>query len=214
MATDSTSDHELYYVPEKSWLAFSATVGLVVSIYGAASLLNDKTYGDGITSSSVYMLLGGLAFFCATLYNWFATTIRENRAGMNSAQLKHSYVLGMQWFIFSEVMFFFAFFGALFYVRILVGPWLAGSGEAGAMNGLLWEGFEFSWPTVTNPQEAVGGAAAQPIANTGTFAAPREFVDPWHLPLLNTILLLSSSVTVHFAHVALKEDNQIGRAHV
>ena len=79
---------------------------------------------------------------------------------MNSAQLKHSYVLGMQWFIFSEVMFFFCFFGTLFYVRMLSGPWLAGSGEAGAMNGLLWEGFEFSWPMAGTPQEAVGGAAA------------------------------------------------------
>jgi cytochrome c oxidase subunit 3 len=27
-------------------------------------------------------------------------------AGMNSGQLKKSYVLGMYWFIFSEVMFF------------------------------------------------------------------------------------------------------------
>ena len=58
------------------------------------------------------------------------------------------------------------------------------------------------------PQEAVGGAAAQPIANNGSFVSPREFVDPWHLPLINTLLLLSSSFTVHFAHVALKADER------
>ena len=79
----------------------------------------------------------------------------------------------MFWFIFSEVMFFFAFFGALFYVRVLVGPWLAGEGEAGAMNHLLWEGFEFSWPMMQTPQEAVGGAAAQVIANNGEFVSAR-----------------------------------------
>ena len=73
---------------------------------------------------------------------------------MNSAQLSHSYVLGMFWFIFSEVMFFAAFFGALFYVRQLAGPWLAGEGEGGRMNGLLWPGFEFNWPPTATPQEA------------------------------------------------------------
>ena len=62
-------------------------------------------------------------------------------------------------------MFFFAFFGALFYVRVLVGPWLAGEGEAGAMNHLLWEGFEFGWPMMQTPQEAVGGVGNQVIAN-------------------------------------------------
>lgn len=204
MATESTGDHEPYYVPEKSWLAFSATIGLVLSILGAASLLNDRTFGEGMTNTSLYMLLGGLTFFAATLYSWFSTVIREHRAGMNSAQLKHSYVLGMQWFIFSEVMFFFAFFGALFYVRMLAGPWLAAAGEGGAMNALLWEGFEFSWPMTVTPQEALGGAGAQPIANNGSFSSPGTFVDPWHLPLYNTLLLLSSSVTVHFAHVGLK----------
>ncbi|MFT5482201.1 MAG: cytochrome c oxidase subunit 3 [Halieaceae bacterium] len=208
MATESTSEHELYYVPEKSSLAIWATIGLVLSILGAARLLNEKTFGDGMTSFSTYLLLGGLIVFIATLYRWFSTAIKENRAGMNSAQLKHSYALGMQWFIFSEVMFFFAFFGALFYVRMLAGPWLAGGGEGGAMNTILWDGFEFSWPMVTTPQEAVGGAAAQLIANNGSFVSPHEFVDPWHLPLYNTLLLLSSSVTVHFAHVALKANER------
>ncbi len=205
MATESTGDYETYYVPEKSWLAFSATIGLVLGIYGAASVLNEKTFGDGITSSSVYMLSVGAAILAVTLYSWFSTVIQENRAGMNSAQLKHSYALGMQWFIFSEVMFFFAFFGALFYVRMLAGPWLAGGGEGGAMNALLWQGYEFSWPMASTPQESVGGAGAQLIANNGSFSSPHAFVDPWHLPLYNTLLLLSSSVTVHFAHVALKQ---------
>lgn len=208
MASQSTSDYEVYHVPEKSWLAFCASTGLALSILGASSVLNDMTFGDGISGSSTTLLYIGLFFFAATLFSWFSTTIKENRAGLNSAQLKRSYVFGMQWFIFSEVMFFAVFFGALFYVRALVGPWLAGEGEAGTMNGLLWEGFEHTWPVTATPQEAVGGAGAQLIANNGTFNAPTAEMHWYKLPLMNTIVLLSSSVTVHFAHHALKADHR------
>jgi len=151
----------------------------------------------------------------ATLFAWFRTAIKENIAGMNSAQLKKSYVLGMFWFIFSEVMFFFAFFGALFYVRNLVGPWLAGEGDGGRMNGLLWEGFQFDWPMMQTPQEAVGGAAAQPVANNGSFTSAHtsmSFADAhaWYLwlPLWNTIILLTSSFTCHVAHMGILDGNK------
>jgi cytochrome c oxidase subunit 3 len=208
MASQSSPGYEKYYVPEKSRLAICATTGLLLSIFGAASIMNDMTFGDpGESTNSWTIFLLGMFFFVATLFGWFRTVIRENIAGMNSAQLKKSYVLGMFWFIFSEVMFFFAFFGALFYVRNLVGPWLAGEGEGGRMNHLLWPGFEFSWPMMQTPQEAVGGAAAQAIANNGTFTSPHtsmSFADAhvwWHwLPMWNTLVLLTSSLTCHFAH--------------
>ncbi len=212
----TTTEYEKYYVPEKSRLAICATIGLMLSIYGAASIMNDMSFGDpSEPTSSWTIFLAGLFFFVATLFGWFRTTIRENIAGMNSAQLKKSYVLGMFWFIFSEVMFFFAFFGALFYVRNLVGPWLAGEGEAGRMNGLLWEGFEYSWPMMETPQEAVGGAAAQPVANNGSFASAEKSMafgeaKAWYLwlPLWNTIVLLTSSVTCHIAHTGILAGNK------
>jgi len=203
MTSQTSTEYAKYYVPEKSKLAVCATIGLVLSIFGAASIMNDLTFGEpGKDTSSWTIFLLGLFFFIATLFNWFRITIKENIAGMNSAQLKKSYVLGMFWFIFSEVMFFAAFFGALFYVRVLAGPWLAGEGEGGRMNGLLWEGFSFSWPLMQTPQEAVGGAGAQLIANNGTFTSAEtslSFGDAhawwtW-LPLWNTIVLLSSSFT-------------------
>jgi cytochrome c oxidase subunit 3 len=211
MTSQTSTGYEKYYVPEKSRLAICATIGLVLSIYGAASIMNDMTFGDPEQPTSSWTIfLCGLFFFIATLFGWFRTAIKENLAGMNSAQLKKSYVLGMFWFIFSEVMFFLAFFGALFYVRNLVGPWLAGEGEAGRMNGLLWQGFQFSWPLMETPQEAVGGVASQPIANNGTFPGAETSLSvrdahawwAW-LPLWNTIILLSSSVTVHIAHLGI-----------
>ncbi|MCR9105393.1 MAG: cytochrome c oxidase subunit 3 [Gammaproteobacteria bacterium] len=215
MSSPTSGEYEAYYVPEKSKLAIFATIGLILSIYGAASVMNDMTFGDpDVATHSWSIFIVGLFVFVATLFNWFRITIRENIAGMNSAQLKKSYVLGMFWFIFSEVMFFFAFFGALFYVRNLVGPWLAGEG-AGRMNGLLWEGFEYSWPMMQTPQEAVGGAGAQPIANNGSFTSAETsmaFSDAraWYawLPMWNTLILLSSSVTCHIAHMGLLDGNR------
>ena len=211
MTSQTSAAYEKYYVPEKSRLAICATIGLILTIFGAASIMNDMTFGDPASDTSSWTIFNlGMLFFGVTLFGWFRTAIKENIAGMNSAQLKKSYVLGMFWFIFSEVMFFFCFFGALFYVRVLVGPWLAGEGDGGRMNGLLWEGFTYSWPMMQTPQEAVGGAGAQLIANNGSFTSPEtslSFADAhawwaW-LPMWNTLVLLTSSFTCHLAHVGI-----------
>ena len=85
-----------------------------------------NVYSQGPTIFSV-----GLVAVLAVMWVWFSTVIREHQAGMNNAQLQRSYVWGMGWFIFSEVMFFAAFFGALFYVRNFSIPWLGGEGEKG-----------------------------------------------------------------------------------
>ena len=109
-SSSASAGHEKYYVPESSSLAIRATIGLILSVFGAALVLNDMTYGNNEGSSnSVWVLTAGLVFFIFTLASWFGTAIRENLAGMNSSQLHQSYVLGMFWFIFSEVMFFAAF---------------------------------------------------------------------------------------------------------
>jgi cytochrome c oxidase subunit 3 len=216
MTSQTSTEYEKYYVPEKSRLAVCATIGLVLSIFGAASIMNDMTFGDPSQETSSWAIFNvGMLFFMATLFSWFRIAIKENIAGMNSAQLKKSYVLGMFWFIFSEVMFFFAFFGALFYVRTLSGPWLGGEGEGGRMNGLLWEGFSFSWPLMQTPQEAVGGAATQLIANNGSFTSAEtslsfEDAHAWWawLPMWNTIVLLTSSFTCHLAHVGILGGNK------
>lgn len=214
MAGQSTSGHEPYYVPERSKLAISAAFGLFLSVYGAAAYINHLSHTPDQESKSGLILFAGLAFFIGTLFVWFRTTIKENLSGINSAQLKHSYVLGMQWFIFSEVMFFFAFFGALFYVRMLSGPWLASEGAHG-MNSLLWGDFKYQWPLMETPQQAVGGVSGQVMANNGVFSGPKENLafPGWSnmlhwLPLWNTIVLLSSSVTVHIAHLALKANDR------
>jgi cytochrome c oxidase subunit 3 len=121
------------------------------------------------------------------LVGWFGTVISESQGGLYNDQVDHSFRMGMFWFIFSEVMFFAAFFGALFYARTMSVPWLGGDSNNFFTNLLLWEGFEASWPT--NGPAEVGGEF--------------EVMGPFGLPLINTAILLTSSVTVTIAHHAL-----------
>jgi cytochrome c oxidase subunit 3 len=97
----------------------------------------------------------------------------------------------MSWFIFSEVMFFAAFFGALLYARVFAVPWLDGAGNNAMTGAVLWPEFSASWPLLKTPD------------GTETTAMG------WYgLPLINTLLLLTSSITAHFAHVALEQDKR------
>ena len=75
------------------------------------------------------MFFVGLAGLLAILFKWFGDVIRESLAGHYNKQVDTSFRMGMVWFIFSEVMFFAAFFGALFYARQFALPWLGGEGD-------------------------------------------------------------------------------------
>jgi len=192
----ANANYEPYYVPEQSKNPIWASFGLWLMVFGLANTLNDIKAGSSAAMSS-WMAFAGFAVLSTILYSWFATQIRENHQGLPSAQLKRSYVMGMYWFIFSEVMFFAAFFGALYYVRSFSVPWLGGEGDKGVAN-MLWEGFEASWPLVSNPNSELFTNPDESMAWPG-FAGAAAY-----LPLWNTILLMSSSVTVHIAHTALK----------
>jgi len=202
-----TGGHQSYYVPEQSKFPFFATIGLGLAILGAGFTFNNHTFNPDAPNAAHWLLPIGAVLFIIVLWNWFATTIRENMAGLNSPQLKKSYVLGMQWFIFSEVMFFFAFFFALAYVRMFVVPWLGGEGDHGLANQ-LWQGFQANWPMTVTPQDAVTAAGGQQLAPSATFKGAESVVGWAGIPLLNTILLVTSSVTVHFAHTALKANKR------
>jgi cytochrome c oxidase subunit 3 len=186
-----------YYVPEQSKLPFFASIGLFLTVYGLGRWLNTPEEG-----STVFIV--GLLIFCFVLFRWFSTVIDENIQGMNSAQLKHSYVMGMGWFIFSEVMFFAAFFGALFYVRTFALPWLS----EGPTSEILWNNFESEWPLMQTPDMSANGDQAQMRGPEQNMSNPG--VGKWlgWLPFWNTLVLLLSSFTVHFAHSALKKDNK------
>ncbi len=121
MATEQS-----YYVPHNSRLPIFASLGIFLTLYGAGHLLNDMTAGKEQSIGTWILPVGGLVM-AGTLYAWFNQVIKENHARLYNDQMNRSYVWSMSWFIFSEVMFFLAFFGALFYIRVFVVDWLPAS---------------------------------------------------------------------------------------
>ncbi|WP_207884776.1 cytochrome c oxidase subunit 3 [Pseudomonas sp. 30_B] len=185
--------HDPYYVPAQSKWPIIATIGMLVTMFGVGTWMNDMSAGKAQSHGPWIFFAGGL-ILAYMLFGWFGNVIRESRGGLYSPQMDRSFRWGMSWFIFSEVMFFAAFFGALFYVRHFVNPWLGGEGHHG-ISHMLWPQFETGWPQLSNPDNKL-------------FPPPKEVIDPWKLPLINTLLLVSSSFTVTFAHHALKKNHR------
>ena len=176
--TTHTDEH--YYVPHGSHWPAVGSLGLLFLMVGVSSWLNGADFG-------FYVMLTGFAIVIFMVTGWFGEVIGESEGGLYNAQVDRSFRQGMSWVIFSEVMFFAAFFGALFDARTMVVPWLGGDSNNFFTNLLLWEGYESTWPT--NGPGNIGGEY--------------EVMPPFGLPLINTALLLSSSVTVTIAHHAL-----------
>ena len=196
---NAETDQSVYYVPHSGWYPVVLALGLMLTVTGLASWLNDTKAGEPHTWTQSII---GFAMVAFVLYCWFAKVIAENQQGLANEQLKRSYVWGVGWFIFSEVMFFAAFFGALFYTRSIAVAWLGGDGAKGLTGDYLWPEFDATWPVMTNPD---ANAFPGPGQN---MQAPS--VSSWYayLPFWNTAILLFSSVTIHWAHSAIKANNR------
>ncbi len=176
---------QMYYVPHDSrWPVFGVP-GMVLLTGGFAGYLNGAGWGMPL------MLVGALITLIMTVM-WFRDVVNESVAGKYNAQVDTSFRQGMAWFIFSEVMFFAAFFGALFYARVFSVPWL--SGDDPSTSRFLWDSVALSWPT----------------AGPGDLFQAIEFkaMGAWVLPTINTLILLTSGVTLTYAHHAMKEDHR------
>ncbi len=172
------SDH--YYLPAPSTWPIKASIAIGLLGFGAALSVNHLTLG--------YVLLG--LGFLALFYmfaGWFTTVAHESEAGMYNKQVDVSFRWGMGWFIFSEVMFFAVFFGTLFYMRVISVPDLASF----VHQEFAWPGFKADWP-------ASGPGIKEHFTPMGA----------WGIPALNTLLLLSSGITVTWAHWGLLRNNR------
>ncbi len=176
----SSHAEDRYYVPHDSHWPIVGSVGLLLLMVGVSSWLNGAEFG-------FWVMLGGFAVMIFMISGWFGDVIGESQKGIYNPQVDASFRMGMFWFIFSEVMFFLAFFGALFYARNMSVPWLGGESNNFFTNAVLWQGFEAVWPT--NGPGDMGGSYT--------------VMGPLGLPLINTAILLTSSVTITIAHHAL-----------
>ena len=171
-----------YYVPAESRHPVMAAIGLFFVILGASQWVNGSSWAP-------YVCLFGLVWWLFVLYQWFGDAIRESQGGLYGRKIDLSYRWSMSWFIFSEVMFFGAFFTALWWARAHSVPALGG-----LENSLLWPDFKAVWPS------ASPGATASPAG----IVEPFQTMGPFWLPTINTALLLTSGVTLTIAHHALQ----------
>ena len=185
-----SDSHGAYFIPEPSRWPIVGTLALFITFIGGAIMLNGSGWGTFILGLGI----GALIYMFA---GWFADVIGESLAGHYNKQVDISFRWGMGWFIFSEVMFFAAFFGALYYARIYSVPWLSGEGAKLATHMFLWPDFEASWPLNAMPDPS-------------NFTVFHEVIPAFGIPAVNTAILLTSGVTVTFAHWALKKNNRSG----
>ena len=180
-ATTPAGTTPYYFIPSPSRFPAQASLGLFFVILGAGQWVNGAGWG-------AYSLLLGMALWLFTLYQWFKQAIHESESGLYSDRIDVSFRWSMSWFIFSEVMFFAAFFGALYWARVHALPMLGNLDHQ-----VLWPDFKAVWPS------AGGGATASPAGIVEPFAT----MGPFWLPTINTALLLTSGVTLTIAHHAL-----------
>lgn len=164
-----------YFVPGPSQWPVCAGATLLLTMIGAAAWVNGLSWG-------MHANLAGILLTLVVLYNWFGAAIHESETGQYNERIDISYRWSMSWFIFSEVMFFGAFFGALFYARSIAMPWLADLD-----NKLIWPDFAGHWGSVG------------PAGTVEAF----KMMAPFPIPTINTALLLASGVTLTIAHHAL-----------
>lgn len=179
----SLAQTDKYYLPQPSIWPIVGSIALLLMAIGGTMMMREIGGGG-------WILLVGAAILFYMMFGWFGEVIRDSEAGRYNKQVDTSFRWSMSWFIFSEVMFFAAFFGALFYTRVLSIPWLADPDTS----GLLWEGFQAAWPS----------------AGPGLTADGIEFtpMGAWGIPAFNTLLLLTSGVTITWAHWGLKKNNR------
>ena len=178
--TATTNPRQHYYVPQPMPWPIMGSIALFCMATGAVFVFNSHHGGWIPIAVGVMILL-------YMLFRWFGAVIGESEAGKYGKWEDVSFRWGMSWFIFSEVMFFAGFFGALFYTRVLSVPDLASLQS----QALLWPNFSAHWPS----------------AGPG-FTEQFSPMAAWGIPAINTLLLLSSGVTVTIAHWALKENKR------
>lgn len=196
--SEHAADQSVYYIPHNGspWPILTA-IGLFLIAVGGADFIQESTqFGREVLGRTghdgKFVFAAGVLWTLFILFMWWRDTIMESMSGLNNHQLGRSYRMGMAWFIFSEVCFFGAFFGAMFYTRWLAIPWLGGEGLKGMItHEVLWPAFQPMWPLTETP----GGETT-------------EAMSAWGIAAVNTAILITSSFMLTIAHHALLENKR------
>lgn len=194
MATHSNNH---YYVPHGSIYPAIISLGLLSLASGFIfSVATEKSKELAyLQAPGKWMMYIGAAIILAMVFKWMGAIINESISGQYKKWEDKSFRIGMIVFIGSEIAFFAAFFGALFYMRVLSVPDLA------AFDPLFtpYKDFLGTWPSV-GPGGTVLGVEYKP--------STLQPMGAWGLPAINTLLLLSSGATITWAHWAMIKNNR------
>jgi cytochrome c oxidase subunit 3 len=178
--------HDYHLVNPSPW-PFVASVGALVAAVGAVVLMRglssneaDFFFGKGHWT----LFLVGMGILVITCIGWWGDVIKESRGGDHTPVVDIGLRYGMILFIASEVMFFVAWFWMFFELAI-------------------FHGHRADWIVPTWDAATTAAWANWPPPHVETF-------DPFHLPLMNTLILLLSGTTVTWAHHALQTGDRNG----
>ena len=175
--------HDYHLVNPSPWPLLGSMAVLTTAIGGVTFMKGLF----GLEQGTWWLLAIGLAMICWVMIGWWREVIKEGNTGDHTPVVEMGLRYGMILFIASEVMFFVGWFWSFFEFAIF---WPARVGDSwDAANPLFADGLSrfADWPPV----------------GVETF-------DPFHLPLINTLVLLLSGTTVTWAHHALQHGDRSG----
>jgi cytochrome c oxidase subunit 3 len=155
-------------------------VGSISGVLWAIGLVTWMKGMFGLPAGTWWLFAVGMAGILYTMFGWWSDVVRESRGGDHTPVVSIGLRYGMILFIASEVMFFVAWFWVFFEMALFH--------EVRTLSAL--EEVRTAW-------------AMWPPAGV-------ETLDPWHLPLVNTLTLLTSGTTVTWAHHALQSGDRKG----